>query len=57
MPENLHCKICHKAIHVENFQDGMSKLRHHYEKAHPQKFKMWGKKAAATRKKNKKYGR
>lgn len=53
MPENVKCKVCGKVIHVENFKDMMEKLRKHYRKAHPTKFKTWGKKAAATRKKNK----
>jgi hypothetical protein len=54
MPENIKCGVCSKVIHVKNFKDQMKKLRKHYRKEHPTNFKQWGKKAAATRKRNKK---
>ncbi|MHA1757962.1 MAG: hypothetical protein ACTSVV_14405 [Promethearchaeota archaeon] len=40
----IHCSICGKAIKGYNFQERMSKLRRHYKKYHPKKFKEWYKK-------------
>lgn len=50
MPEIIHCRICGKAIHVENFADMMAKLRRHRKKYHPRAFRQSVKKAIATRK-------
>ena len=35
MPEVYHCKICGQAIHAEDFEDGMGKLRRHRARRHP----------------------
>jgi hypothetical protein len=55
MPETIHCSICHKAIHVENFADAMDRLRHHRKRFHPKAFKASIKKGIATRKRNASY--
>ena len=39
MPETIHCQICHRPIRVKDFADQMAKLRRHYKKYHPRKFR------------------
>jgi hypothetical protein len=52
VPETIHCSICHKTIHVDNFADMMDKIRHHRKLKHPKAFKASIKKGITTRKKN-----
>ena len=51
MPEVIHCRVkgCGKAIHAENFQDGMAKLRHHRRVAHPRLHRQSIEKGVKTR--------
>jgi len=53
MPEVVHCSVCGKAIRVENFADQMAKLRRHYKKYHPKKFKESIKRGVKKRKERK----
>ena len=53
MPETIHCSVCGKAIRVENFADQMAKLRRHYKKHHPKKFKESIKRGVKKRKERK----
>jgi hypothetical protein len=56
MPETIRCRVkgCNKAIHAENFEDGMYKLRRHRAKCHPKAFRTSVRKSIVTRKRNKK---
>jgi hypothetical protein len=47
--KTVHCKTCGAAISGSTFEERMAKLRRHYKKHHPAKFRKAIKKAIATK--------
>jgi len=49
--KTIHCSVCGKPIRGYTFEERMAKLRRHYKKSHPRKFREWIRKSVETRKK------